>query len=58
METNKRIFEAYSGAELEELERVRIWASLWAFVSGVFTRLYSFLYFVRLESGGSIGFSV
>lgn len=58
METNKRIFEAYSVAELEELERVRIWASIWASVSREFTRLYSLLYFVRLESGGSLGFSV
>lgn len=50
--------EAYSGAELEELERVRFWASLWASVSGEFTKLYSFLCFVRLERGGSLRFSV
>lgn len=31
MERNKRTFEAYGGAELEELwEIIKFWASLWA----------------------------
>lgn len=31
MERNKRTFETYGGAELEELwERIKFWASLWA----------------------------
>lgn len=37
MERNKRTFEAYGGAELEELwERIKFWASLWASTSWEF----------------------
>lgn len=37
MERNKRIFEDYGGAGLEELwERVKLWASLWASISREF----------------------
>lgn len=37
MEQNKRTFEAYGGAELEEFwERIKFWASLWASTSWEF----------------------